>query len=173
MHTLQPEQATFLLQLNLPNLQRDHQVTRKVMDAIPPDQADYRPEPNAKSAFELAWHIAAAENRFLAFIVTGVLHPGTRPESIVTTTDVAAWYDETFEANCRQLQELTGEQLAKVMDFRGMFQMPAVMFLQLTQHHSIHHRGQLSVYLRPMGGKVPAIYGESYDSAQAKKAAGG
>ena len=33
-----------------------------------------------------------------------------------------------------------------------------------------HHRGQLSAYLRPMGAKVPAIYGESYDSAQAKKA---
>jgi uncharacterized damage-inducible protein DinB len=38
-------------------------------------------------------------------------------------------------------------------------------------NHTIHHRGQLSTYLRPMGSKVPAIYGESYDSAQAKKAA--
>jgi len=37
--------------------------------------------------------------------------------------------------------------------------------------HAVHHRGQLSTYLRPMGGKVPAIYGESYDSAEAKKAA--
>jgi uncharacterized damage-inducible protein DinB len=52
-----------------------------------------------------------------------------------------------------------------------MFQMPAVMFFQVAINHSVHHRGQLSVYLRPMGGKVPAIYGESYDSAEAKKAA--
>jgi uncharacterized damage-inducible protein DinB len=45
-----------------------------------------------------------------------------------------------------------------------MFQMPAVAFLDLGIRHSIHHRGQLSVYLRPAGGRVPAIYGESYDS---------
>jgi uncharacterized damage-inducible protein DinB len=37
-------------------------------------------------------------------------------------------------------------------------------------NHSIHHRGQLSMYLRPMGAKVPSIYGESYDSAQARQA---
>jgi uncharacterized damage-inducible protein DinB len=43
-------------------------------------------------------------------------------------------------------------------------------YLHTAGIHSIHHRGQLSMYLRPMGAKVPAIYGESYDSAQAKKA---
>jgi uncharacterized damage-inducible protein DinB len=45
------------------------------------------------------------------------------------------------------------------------------MYLQFLMNHSIHHRGQLSVYLRPMGAKVPSIYGESYDDAQARKAA--
>jgi uncharacterized damage-inducible protein DinB len=52
-----------------------------------------------------------------------------------------------------------------------MIQQPAVLFLQFGLVHTIHHRGQLSTYLRPMGSKVPAIYGESYDSALAKKAA--
>jgi uncharacterized damage-inducible protein DinB len=70
------------------------------------------------------------------------------------------------------LKKASGEQLAKMIDFRGMFQLPAVAFLDLGLRHSIHHRGQLSVYLRPAGGKVPAIYGESYDSAEAKKMAG-
>ena len=53
-----------------------------------------------------------------------------------------------------------------MIDFRGMFQLPAVGFLQLASNHTIHHRGQLSMYLRPMGAKVPSIYGESYDAAQ-------
>ena len=66
---------------------------------------------------------------------------------------------------------MTPEQLSKVLDFRGVFQMPAVGLLQAALNHSIHHRGQLSTYLRPMGGKVPAIDGESYDSAEARKAA--
>jgi uncharacterized damage-inducible protein DinB len=56
------------------------------------------------------------------------------------------------------------------VDFRGLVQQPAFLFLQLGLVHTIHHRGQLSTYLRPMGSKVPAIYGESYDTALAKKA---
>jgi uncharacterized damage-inducible protein DinB len=69
-----------------------------------------------------------------------------------------------------RLRQMSPEQLTRVLDFRGMFQMPAVNFFQTTLMHSIHHRGQLTVYLRPMGAKVPAIYGESYDSAEARKA---
>jgi len=49
--------------------------------------------------------------------------------------------------------------------------MPSVFFLTLAISHSAHHRGQLSVYLRPMGAKVPSIYGESYDDAQTRLAA--
>ena len=71
-----------------------------------------------------------------------------------------------FEA----LAKATPDQLLKVADFRGLFQWPAVMFLVSGLSHTIHHRGQLSSYLRSMGAKVPAIYGESYDSAAAKSA---
>ena len=42
---------------------------------------------------------------------------------------------------------------------------PAVSFAQLSGNHTIHHRGQLSSYIRPMGGKVPGIYGPSGDTA--------
>ncbi len=73
----------------------------------------------------------------------------------------------------QKLKALTPEQLTNMVDFRGLFQLPAVMYLEFASNHSIHHRGQLSAYLRAMGSKVPAIYGDSYDSAAAKKAAGG
>jgi len=73
--------------------------------------------------------------------------------------------------NIDALTKLNGEQLAKIVDFRGMFQWPAVKFLVFGLHHTIHHRGQLSAYLRSMGAKVPSIYGESYDAAEARKAA--
>ena len=63
--------------------------------------------------------------------------------------------------------------MLKIIDFRGMFQLPAVMYLGFILSHTVHHRGQLSTYLRPMGSKVPAMYGESYDSAEARKAAQG
>jgi uncharacterized damage-inducible protein DinB len=95
----------------------------------------------------------------------------SRPESIRNAADVAAWYGEAFQANFDRLARLSSDQLVKVIDFRGRFQFPAVLYLQFAINHSIHHRGQLSVYLRPMGAKVPSIYGESYDDAQARKAA--
>ena len=95
---------------------------------------------------------------------------GERPDSIRNGADVAAWYGEAFQANFERLTKLSSEQLLKVVDFRGVFQFPAVTYLQFAINHSIHHRGQLSVYLRPMGAKVPSIYGESYDDAQARKA---
>jgi uncharacterized damage-inducible protein DinB len=144
-----------------------------VIEAIPVGKGDYRPDPNAKSAEELAWHIAAAEKRFYNGIADGGFDfsPVPKPDSIKTSADIAKWYGEMIDAVMPRLQKMTPEQLAKVLDFRGMFQMPAVVFFQTAISHSIHHRGQLSVYLRPMGGKVPAIYGESYDSAEARKAA--
>ena len=67
---------------------------------------------------------------------------------------------------------LNGESLVKPVNFRGMFTRPAVTYLQMGLHHTIHHRGQLSAYLRSMGAKVPSIYGESYDATQARLAAG-
>jgi uncharacterized damage-inducible protein DinB len=42
--------------------------------------------------------------------------------------------------------------------------MPGIVYLSLIIKHSVHHRGQLSTYLRPMGGKVPGIYGPSADT---------
>jgi len=82
MPTMQPEQATFFLQVvGLPALQNEHPVTKRVIEAIPLDKGDYRPEPVAKSALELAWHIVAAEQRFLSGIAAGAFDftPNHRP----------------------------------------------------------------------------------------------
>ena len=171
---MQPDQATFLLQsVYMPALQNEHRITKMVIEAMPADKLDYRPDEFAKSAMELAWHIASVEIRFMDAVLAGQfdLSPRPMPETIKTPADLSAWYAENFAARLDAITKLSGDDLAKVIDFRGMFQLPAVMYLGFVMHHTVHHRGQLSVYLRPMGGKVPAIYGESYDSAAAKKAA--
>jgi uncharacterized damage-inducible protein DinB len=169
-----PEQAEFWLQdILLGTLKNESRTTRKVLDAVPAAKCDYRPEPNSRTALELARHIAAAENRFLETPINGVFNfgAGSIPENVKSPAEVAAWYSGAFAKSFDKLTQLKGEQLVKVIDFRGMFQLPAVSFLQLALLHSIHHRGQLSSYLRCMGAKVPSIYGESYDDAQARKAA--
>ena len=85
---------------------------------------------------------------------------------MTTVRDIAAWYGETFQRDLEQIEALAADALLKVVDFRGIFQFPAVVYLQIGLHHTIHHRGQLSMYLRPMGARVPSIYGESHDATR-------
>ncbi|HUI56971.1 MAG TPA: DinB family protein [Bryobacteraceae bacterium] len=174
MQPIQPEQAHFLLHaVYLPGLKNEHRITKSIIEAIPTDKGDYRPDAVSRGALDLAWHIAATEMRFMDAVSAGEfdLSPRPRPDSIKNSSDLASWYVSNFEPRFQNLAKLSNEQLLKIVDFRGIFQLPAVMYLDFLLHHSIHHRGQLSAYLRPMGAKVPAIYGESYDSTEARKAA--
>ena len=167
---LTPDQAKFILGLALPTLKTEHQTTKRVIEAIPLDKGDYRPDAISKTALELAWHIVAAEKRFLSGIPAGAFdfNPIHRPKSITNSAGIVVWFDETFAANLEKLEGIGGESLTRMIDFRGLFPLPAVAFVQLAMNHTIHHRGQLSVYLRPMGSKVPSIYGESYDATHAR-----
>ena len=175
MQPIQPDQAAFLLNsVYLPGLKNEHRITKTVIEAIPLDKGDYRQDDVCKSAIDLAWHIAVTEMRFLEAVANGRfdLEPRPRPDTIRNSADLSAWYAANFEQRFEAVAKLSNDQLTKIVDFRGMFQLPAVNYLGFILHHSIHHRGQLSMYLRPMGAKVPAIYGESFDSAAARKAAG-
>lgn len=176
MKPIQPDQARFLLEgVYLPGISNEHRLTKSVIEAIPADKGEYRPDGISKSAMDLAWHIVAAEMRFMDVVPGGGfdLSPRPRPDSIKNSEDLSHWYIENFEPRLERLMKASNEELMTIVDFRGMFQLPAVMYLDFMLHHSIHHRGQLSMYLRPMGAKVPAIYGESFDSAEARKAVAG
>jgi uncharacterized damage-inducible protein DinB len=165
--------AEFWLQdILLGTLKNEHRTTQKVLEAVPADKADYRPDACSRTAIELARHIALAEMRFLQTTINAEFSSTTLlPDSVKTPAEVAAWYSENFARTFEKLTQLKGDHLTKITDFRGVFKLPAVAFVQLCMNHSIHHRGQLSSYLRCMGAKVPSIYGESYDDAQARKAA--
>jgi uncharacterized damage-inducible protein DinB len=171
---LTPELAEFWLQdLLLGTLKNESRTTKKILDAVPAERADYRPDPFARTAMELVRHIAVAEMRFLETTINAQFPTVATglPDNVTTPADVAAWYSENFARNFERLTQLKGDHLVKITDFRGVFKLPAVAFVQVGMNHSIHHRGQLSSYLRCMGAKVPSIYGESFDDAQARKAA--
>ena len=170
---LTPELAEFWLQdILLGALKNESRTTTKVFEAVPAERADYRPDTVSKTAMELVRHIAASEIRFLETTINAEFSSASGlPENVKTPAEVAAWYSGNFARDFEKLTQLKGEHLMKITDFRGMFKLPAVAFLQLGMSHSIHHRGQLTAYLRCMGAKVPSIYGESYDDAQARKAA--
>ena len=84
-----------------------------------------------------------------------------------------AYYDAEIPKAIEAVKKLTPEQLAKPVQFFAWTN-PNVAYAQFLLKHTIHHRGQLSAYLRPMGAKVPAIYGgsadEPFDTAAAAQA---
>ena len=85
MQPIQTDQASFLLHtVYLPDLKNEHRITKAVIEAIPADKGDYRPDEISKSALDLAWHIASTEMRFLDAVPAGAfdLSPRPRPESV-------------------------------------------------------------------------------------------
>jgi uncharacterized damage-inducible protein DinB len=144
-------------------LKNESRTTRSVLAAVP----------HAKTANELLRHIASADNFFVRSVVDGAFVQGSVkiPEDVKTPAEIVAWYEDEYAKNIDAVTRMSGEQLVRMVNFRGYFERPAYTFLQAGLLHTVHHRGQLSAYLRAIGGKVPAIYGESYDSAEAKKAA--
>jgi hypothetical protein len=127
---LTPELAEFWLQdLLLGTLKNEHRTTRKILEAVPPDKADYRPDPASKSAMELIRHIAASDVRFLDTTINAEFSTASiLPESAKTPAEVTAWYSESFARNFDKLAQLKGDHLMKITDFRGIFKLPAVAF---------------------------------------------
>jgi uncharacterized damage-inducible protein DinB len=159
-----PDEAHFFVQTIVEDAGRESATTSKVLAAVPADKCEYRPAPDSMTALDLAWHTAASEVYFLNGIADGEFGPGgKRPETVQTGADVVAWYEANRPAAADRVKAMTPEQCAKVISFHGIFILPAFAYMNFMVKHSIHHRGQLSCYLRPMGAKVPAIYGGSFD----------
>jgi uncharacterized damage-inducible protein DinB len=139
--------------------------TSKILAAIPEDRRDYRPDPHARSAWELGWHMANTDVQFLDGIAEGnfAMRNPSDADKPKTVKELVSWYDQNIARAVERIQQRTPEQLAQPVNFMGVFNFPAVMYLGFVNNHSIHHRGQLATYLRPMGSKCPAIYGGSHD----------
>ena len=160
---LTPEFAAGLRAMMLDGIAREAEITKRVIGAVPDAKSEYRPDPNARTAKELAWHIANTDVQFLdgiADLQFKMESPEHKPQ---TSAEVVAWYDENMKRGIERVQAMTAEQLTTPVEFFGVFNLPAVAYLGFLNNHSIHHRGELATYLRPMGAKVPSIYGGSYD----------
>lgn len=158
-----PEFAAGLRAMMLDGIQREAECTKRVIAAVPDDKSDYRPDPNGRSARELAWHIANTDVQFLDGIADlnfKMENPEHKPQ---TSAEVVQWYDENMKRGIARVAAMSSEQLLTPIEFFGVFNLPAVAYLGFLNNHSVHHRGELATYLRPMGSKVPSIYGGSYD----------
>jgi uncharacterized damage-inducible protein DinB len=168
-----PEQARFLLDFTLPTLKNETATTAKILAATPNANLDYRPSARCMPATQLLWHIASSDVMFLDGIVSGAFGKSAeKPEDVTTPEQISAWYSQNMASGIEKLSAFTPEEAARIIDFHGFMQAPAAGFVSFALGHSIHHRGQLSSYIRPMGGKVPSIYGPSADENPFARAEG-
>jgi len=161
---MKPELAVAVREMRLGSLINEFAITKKVIAAIPENAKEFRPDPKARTAHELAWHVVSSDVQMLDEIADGAFTMAERfPKMPSTIAGMIEFYDREFPRSLARVKALDAAALGKVIDFYGAFQFPAVVFLGFVESHSIHHRGQLSTYLRPMGSKVPSIYGGSAD----------
>ena len=153
----------------------DHElaVTRKVLERVPFEKADFQPHPKSMKLWQLASHIVnllAFKTLFVKadsrdFLDPNAPKPGPTPTS---HEELLARFDE-YSATLRQaLSESDDEKLTKSFQLtRGeqvLMDRPKGAALRIMGlNHSIHHRGQLSVYLRLLDISVPGMYGPSAD----------
>ena len=146
---------------------KENAVTRRVMTALPESQSEFRPHPSSKTAREVA-SIFSLGNGGIAAALTNNWHwPPQFPPTPATYAEVVAMFDATTKAAQQALANTPESRLLETVPFfTGPKQMGNVRVIDILWFmllDSIHHRGQLSVYVRMTGGKVPSIYGPSGD----------
>lgn len=149
------------------DFENEMQTTLRVMAAVPDSHLDYKPDVIAKTGLGLLRHIALEDSWLLNCIASGAFTPPPDDSDacgIMSPADGAARYRRDVPVALDRVRAMTGDQLNTVLDLLGLVQAPAINFLSMALKHSVHHRGQLSTYLRPMGGKVPGIYGPTADA---------
>jgi uncharacterized damage-inducible protein DinB len=140
--------------------------TRKVIERIPQPRCDYKADPKARSAREIAWLMVVEEIVLGDGMEKGAFAWKDRPLP-ETMAEILAEYDKQHAAvteTLRRVEPSAWERDVPFMwDGQEVMRSPGYEMAWGFLLDQIHHRGQLSTYLRPMGSTVPAIYGPSAD----------
>ena len=138
----------------------ESKTTGKVIARIP-EGSDYRPDPKSRTASEIAWQIACEEKMLIEALETGKAewNPAPAPATIKELVDT---YDKQSADIIQRLKALPAARWDGTLEFFGK-QRPAAPMAWGFLFDIVHHRGQISTYLRPMGLTVPQIYGPSGD----------
>lgn len=144
--------------------EQEHATTARVLGALPPTSLDWRPHAKSMTAGELAWHLVGSELWFARGFLDGRMPQEPwpkRPDSLHALLQASAMQHQSLVDRVRQAPP---ESWTREIDFVGRRKFTGTTLLKvMMMRHAIHHRGQLSVYLRLLDTKGPSIYGPSAD----------
>lgn len=138
----------------------ESKTTRNVLERIP-EGSDYKPDPKSRTAQEIAWQIVCEERMLIDALESGTVEwaPPPMPSSMKA---VLAEYEKQSADIIKRWNALPQAKWDGMLAFFGS-ERPASSMAWSFLFDLVHHRGQISTYLRPMGAKVPQIYGPSGD----------
>lgn len=139
---------------------KESATTRNVLSRIP-DGSDYRPDPKSRTAKEIAWQIYWEEKMIMDALENGKAEWAPPPVP-ATMQEVLDAYDKQSAEMGARWKALPADRWDGTIDFFG-HDRPASSMAWSFLFDLVHHRGQISTYLRPMGSRVPQIYGPSGD----------
>jgi uncharacterized damage-inducible protein DinB len=147
--------------------EREFQTTLKVLKAYPANRLDLKPAEKSRSAKELLWTFALEEKVFVTGAITGQFDFQNVPKAPATLDEIVSTVEQAHKENVEKVRSLSDEDFEKTVKFmvapKQVGDVRRGDMFQFLLSDMIHHRGQLSVYLRMAGGKVPSIYGPSAD----------
>ena len=147
--------------------QKEHETTMRVIRALPPGQGEFRPHPRSQSARELTFTFVMEQAMMSLAIRDQLKLGGGVPKAPADFGMIVDQFESDYRALTELIKHSPHKAFAGTVDFPTgpgkIGSWPKIEFMYFLLRDQIHHRGQLSVYVRMAGGKVPSIYGPSAD----------
>ena len=146
--------------------------TVRVLEAIPNDQYDFRPDASGRSLGELAWHLAEGDAYQSLGVAEGAFSMTMRPPGIERPRDVAALvpgYTRLHQEAVDRIKAMRPENLENKVAMWTGDAMRGMDIMWGAIYHNIHHRGQLCLMIRLAGGVAPGVYGPNREEMAAMR----
>ncbi len=140
-------------------------VFMSVLKALPPDQLSYRPHERSPSAEQIVWTLARELKACIGAARDGKAEMENIPPPPLAEmlAMYETWSKQLIDVVSKVDDDGWDRKAQGIYQGKVVMEQPLGIFLWFILFDAIHHRGQLAAYLRPMGGKVPSIYGPSAD----------
>ena len=158
-----------MTQAMLQEFDNEAKTTRKVLERVPADKLSWKPHPKSMSLGTLAFHVASSPGVIIGWCAEDeTTFTGQAPPEATSTSEILAAHDESVKKVKETLPQVGDEGMQKMWTGKAggqtLMTMPkAALARAIVMNHWVHHRGQLSVYLRLLDVPVPSIYGPSAD----------
>ncbi|MET0645353.1 MAG: DinB family protein [Pyrinomonadaceae bacterium] len=155
-------------------LQHEAKTTRRLLERVPEESFGWKPHEKSMTLGQLAGHVAQLPTLIIPALTEDELDfavAGWKPFSPQSTDELVGQFDANISAAAESLKNQPDESMGQTWKLKSgdhvIFEMPRAMVVRFVGlNHVVHHRGQLSVYLRLLDVPLPSIYGPTADEGR-------